>query len=461
MTFLYEYTSEQDKEIAVIESVIDNKLMHLNMSFEKLMLEHAQNLSDIETKVLVESGTADDLLSLYIAEAEEIKEKGKGIIGSIIDAVRRFFRKIKKFFVGGDVNEDKLPDKIKLNENPDELIKQANDLMTKTESSLKSKKSLKAIAGGLVGTIAGAFIYKKAVKPTINNLSRMLDEQDTRLGRIQDEADKANLSPEEQGYLKTIINNIKSCGSRALKIVKAIPQIGSEDYKDAAEANKTDAEEAKKAKSSKTDEPKEDKADDKNDNKIKKAQDTQVISNQRISELIDENGRIEKLIKSTKAKLKEVKKDKGASSDSLAGNVSASLEQRELAKLQRLRKEGKLKDSQRSRLVSLQSKYGVGNINRDKKISELENTLDFLENKLKANLEKIDNRSEESLSAKEAEVEAKLKKASKGNVSSSSKKLDEIEKMLNESVCEPTTDYSELTFQESVDYFDELINEIV
>ena len=60
-------------EYEVIESAIDNKLLHLNLEFNKLILEHELNIHSIETKVFCESGSESDLQMLYEAELSETK----------------------------------------------------------------------------------------------------------------------------------------------------------------------------------------------------------------------------------------------------------------------------------------------------------------------------------------------------------------------------------------------------
>ena len=69
MEGLYSYMSEDEREVFMIESLMENKFAHLNCEFDKLMLEHEMNMINIENKVLMESGTSDDLEMLYLAEA--------------------------------------------------------------------------------------------------------------------------------------------------------------------------------------------------------------------------------------------------------------------------------------------------------------------------------------------------------------------------------------------------------
>lgn len=72
---LYNHLSDDERGIILYESVADHKLESLDFQFNKVAMEHEINKLQIETKVLLENGTDDDLTQLYIAEAEEVAKK--------------------------------------------------------------------------------------------------------------------------------------------------------------------------------------------------------------------------------------------------------------------------------------------------------------------------------------------------------------------------------------------------
>lgn len=236
MNAIFGYMDSFDREWAIIESVMDNKLLKLNYAFDKLMMEHQENLIAIENKVLMESGTDDDLTYYYTAEAEEVKEKGKGILGNIIAAVKAFFVKIKEVLFGKGINKDNLPDEVEVPENPEALKKEGNTLIANIKSFFSGKKGALRAVGIAAATAGAVVITKEKIIPTIKDVEKFIVDSGGTLDQAENQAD--SLSPEDQTVLKKAINHLKSLGGRAAKIVKTL---NSDAYKSHVDEGKAKA----------------------------------------------------------------------------------------------------------------------------------------------------------------------------------------------------------------------------
>ena len=127
-------------ELAAIEMAIDRRMNKLNYEFDMLMLEHRQNLCDIEYKVLLENGTEDDLVHLYTTEAEETGGKSKGILTKIFEAIKNFLRKIKDFLFGNkeEIREEDMPEQVTVPEDPEKLEAETRETVGKLKGFFTS-----------------------------------------------------------------------------------------------------------------------------------------------------------------------------------------------------------------------------------------------------------------------------------------------------------------------------------
>ena len=91
---------EMYDEADIIEATSNATMAKLNYEFDMMLMEHRQNLADIELKAVLEYCTDDDIIQMYYKEAEEIQQKSKGILRRIVDAIKALFKKIKEF-IGG------------------------------------------------------------------------------------------------------------------------------------------------------------------------------------------------------------------------------------------------------------------------------------------------------------------------------------------------------------------------
>lgn len=217
MQALCDYMSSTEKYFAMIESVSKAKMLRLNYEFDKLMMEHDELVSQIDEKIMCERGTEDDMVSLYTVEAEEVKEKGKGIISKIISAIAGVFKKIKEFLFGK--KDAELPQEVTLPENPDQLVKEGNGIIASIRSFLSGNKdSLKNSA--LTGAVSAAtnVLTHKAIK----ELEEFVNDCEKKMKQMDDAAKKKDMSPEEQGLFRKALNKLSSISTRCQKCISSI-----------------------------------------------------------------------------------------------------------------------------------------------------------------------------------------------------------------------------------------------
>ena len=359
MEGLYSYMSEDEREVFMIESLMENKFAHLNCEFDKLMLEHEMNMINIENKVLMESGTSDDLEMLYLAEAEEVKKEGQGIIAKMVAAIKSLFKKIKSFFTG-KVDKNNLPDKVNFPEDPDALMKEGKGFLAKVKSGLNNKKSLLAL--GAFGA-AGAVVYsnKDKIAQTYQNLGEYADELAAAADDIERSTANQDMDPEEMKGVKKAINGLRERGQRALRIIKAIPGMGSEDYQDIKDKNEKE--------------------------RLRNAADN--IENKASKDALKQRGKIEQLekrlseidsnIEKTQETLKKLKKD-SKRENSIAFGIGKSKAAKQKERLAELKAKRKLSPDEQKEYMELRKKYGsLSSNSTDGRVSELEARLNNLQ----------------------------------------------------------------------------------
>ena len=372
MEGLYSYMSEDEREVFMIESLMENKFAHLNCEFDKLMLEHEMNMINIENKVLMESGTSDDLEMLYLAEAEEVKKEGQGIIAKMVAAIKSLFKKIKSFFTG-KVDKNNLPDKVNFPEDPDALMKEGKGFLAKVKSGLNNKKSLLAL--GAFGA-AGAVVYsnKDKIAQTYQNLGEYADELAAAADDIERSTANQDMDPEEMKGVKKAINGLRERGQRALRIIKAIPGMGSEDYQDIKDKNEKE--------------------------RLRNAADN--IENKASKDALKQRGKIEQLekrlseidsnIEKTQETLKKMKKD-SKRENSIAFGIGKSKAAKQKERLAELKAKRKLSPDEQKEYMELRKKYGsLSSNSTDGRVSELEARLNNLQQEKEKLVKKLDAR---------------------------------------------------------------------
>lgn len=207
-------------DLTFMESIIDNRLMKLNYQFDRLMMEHKENIHSIETKVLMENGTDEDLYTLYAMEAEEVKEKGQGVLAKIISAVKNFFKKLRDTLFGKKINEEDLDGDIEVPDDPDAVLKDGNSLLSQIRGFISGHKV--QIAVGAAATAGAVVLTKKKIIPYTRDLEKYLENQEKVLADASNPEVLAKLNPEQQEILKSAVNKVKGNGSRVSKIMQAI-----------------------------------------------------------------------------------------------------------------------------------------------------------------------------------------------------------------------------------------------
>lgn len=216
--------SEMNCDVAVIEASSDAIMSKLNYEFDMMLMEHRQNLADIEANSVMESCTYDDLADMYYKEAEEIQQKSAGIFRRIIDAVKKLFKKIKDFIFGSKNEKPEDPNaKIPLPEDPVALEKETRGVIAKIKEFFSGKKDTIA-KSALSGAVSGAtsVVSSKATEWVINKASALANDVQTTLDNADKQIASGNMTPERQNEGRGLLNRLQNCGTRIMKCVKKI-----------------------------------------------------------------------------------------------------------------------------------------------------------------------------------------------------------------------------------------------
>ena len=180
MSGLYDYMTESEYELACIEAVFENQMKHLECEWNLLALEHEMNLHSIETKILMESGTVDDMAYLYAMEAEENSDQKVGILSRMVTAILNFLKRIKDTLFGRpEPKPEQLPEEVKVDD--PKGIEKAFQII---------KSNPAAAAAAVAGIAGGVVLTKNAVIPTIKDMKKMEEEIHSQCEAWQSELDK-------------------------------------------------------------------------------------------------------------------------------------------------------------------------------------------------------------------------------------------------------------------------------
>ena len=364
----------------VVEAVIENKFLKLSLEFDELMYEHSEKLSNLDREYMTESTTEDDLYKVFKEEVEKTAEKSKGLLSSMISAVKALFKKIKDAVFGTKYKEEMLPDQIEVGVDPKKLEKSGNEINGQINNLLSGDKSALKTTLVEIGTILGAVVLtKEAIVPAIKNLQDFSNETDKTLGRAQDAVDKGNLNPDEQTWLKKAIGNLRACGAQATKIIKAIPKMGTQEYKDIAKKNleerkkKSVLRRAVKNVGDKVSSTVKGALDSAADERISDAQENRDINNMRLPELQKRMTEVTKEISSVTKQVSSLK-NQNAQGGFFSKHFSKLSQMK--SRLSALEKKGEKKtDAERDEYVRLQTGIADVESKRNTTIKDLEKKL--------------------------------------------------------------------------------------
>ena len=233
------YLTEDERsfmsEIGAINLDIDKAYTMLEMVDLRLETQ----FKEVEQKVLMESGTTDDMEFLFTEANEEAAEKKKGIVGTIVEAVGNLFRKISNF-----IREKIL--KLPVDKNASVMIDQSdidNHNAIKTafgavesgfgsiKDGMKEHPWLTAAAGAGTTALAvlAAFKLKEAsgkkVKKTAGEVQGMAEDIENNVNKpVQALIDKINsFTNTDSGIIGKILAPIKSFGAAVSKFISSLP----------------------------------------------------------------------------------------------------------------------------------------------------------------------------------------------------------------------------------------------
>lgn len=236
MSFLYEYMSADELELAQENARIENELLHINNEFEVLAMEHAVKLNDIELQAILENATDEDLTHMYESEmivyqegVAEWWEKFKAWVKGIIDAILGKANKTTENISDKDKEKE-----LEANVNPNALQK----ILNTTKSVLSNIGKVKdengkiqigkiiaetGLAIGAAGGIAALFKpvrekYKTTISKWIDWI-RTLSQGSKEVGEALDRL-SSDESDENKSTIKSLVSSVQNAVSSALDTIR-------------------------------------------------------------------------------------------------------------------------------------------------------------------------------------------------------------------------------------------------
>lgn len=219
---------EMYDEVDIIEATSNAMMAKLNYEFDMMLMEHRQNLADIELKAVLENCTDDDITKMYYTEAEEIQQKSKGIFRRIIDAIKSLFKKIKEFIFGSKDEPSDPNAKITLPEDPDALEKETRSVLSNIKEFLSGKKDTIKNSPVISGAVSGAatVVASKATAWLLNRASKLTDDVQNTISSAEKQMENTDMTPEQQNKGRGLLNHLQNCGARIMKCGKKIKGAG-------------------------------------------------------------------------------------------------------------------------------------------------------------------------------------------------------------------------------------------
>lgn len=216
------YLSNYDRAVEILESTLRKNMTECNVILESTLAKHQLNMVNAEYKVLCESGTFNDLETLYEASGEEVSKKSKNLLMRMIETIGNFFRnitnKIASLFTRENIKDaSNSKETIEVAEDPNKITAMYNNAVLKAKGligkiksghkvtdeeidSIKSPFETAAKTGGVIVTIAAA---TAGIVGVVKNKDKILKSIDD----IKRDIDaRNNLSDEQVGNIKKVLN---------------------------------------------------------------------------------------------------------------------------------------------------------------------------------------------------------------------------------------------------------------
>ena len=245
------YLVGEERELAIEESSMGVFFDKLDMMYEMVNMQLEYNKKAAEFKVFSEGGTYDDFLYMLEEANEEAKTEKKGIIRTIIDAIKKIINKIgeKLASIGknpGDPNED-----VEVDEGVDKSQKaldsvagdinsvidsieaaQSGDIATAATSALGVLTNKGKIATALgatgIGVATGVMIKIKRGKAVADSKKNetMLNKIKKMLSKRENDDNTANQNNGEQkesnGFIDTLTQVFTAIKDTVVRVINFI-----------------------------------------------------------------------------------------------------------------------------------------------------------------------------------------------------------------------------------------------
>lgn len=223
MEIFYGHLLDDEREVLALENAFDLDIRRLNAKYDAICEATAINLDAAENKVIMESGTDEDLEALFEAANTEGTEKRKGVLESIFETIKKFIAtiksKISSIFTKEKAEALKSEKEVKDNGVLDTVAGKASGIMAEAKAlftklvhggkvddgaisalSEKAKKIGVVAAAGAGATVAGKVFYDKIMKS-----SKEIDAMDNSADVLQSLYHSAKDGKDDK-KLKDILN---------------------------------------------------------------------------------------------------------------------------------------------------------------------------------------------------------------------------------------------------------------
>lgn len=237
----FEYLEGEDRKAYIAEASLNNEFERLSTLFEMTELKHQQSIRDAELKVLVESGTYDDLEYLLEAEAAETGEQKQGILSKILDVISSIFSSIRNAissFFSKNVEPDKMVEVDNQTIADHEVIKKIQAAWNAVETNFKAgnyveaakaagKIVLPAAAAAAGGAAAGAVVATGVKQMKAQDVSNMIKDAEGLSNKVNVLVDFAKsvvgkIAENVSGDAKKVFDKVKSIGDWIKKHISAL-----------------------------------------------------------------------------------------------------------------------------------------------------------------------------------------------------------------------------------------------